>query len=88
MVCRTKCKKLTQSDAIQTNTILNDEEMCRKCSTPWADASYSMSIAPIKVTQRKARKFREQIEDKSKRKKYLARKLSKRMNNIVVRTFY
>ncbi|XP_055299579.1 uncharacterized protein LOC129567065 [Sitodiplosis mosellana] len=79
----TKCKKLAQSDLAQTKTLLSDEEMCRKCSTPWADAGYSISIAPIKVTQRKARKLHKQIEDKSKRKNHLAKKFSKRVNNIV-----
>lgn len=73
-----------QSDVNQAKTFLSDEEMCRKCSTPWCDTGYSLSIAPIKMTKRKAHKVHKQIEEKSNRKSHLARKLSKRVNNIVV----
>lgn len=81
---RTKCRRLAQSDDKNSKTLFSEEEMCRKCSTPWFDANYSLSIAPIKTTKRKARKIHKQIENKSKRKNHLAKKLSKRVNNTVV----
>lgn len=81
-ICRTKCKKLAQSDQ---RTLFSDEEMCRKCSTPWIDLNYSLSIAPIKTTKRKAQKIQKQIDNKSNRKSHLAKKLSKKINNTVVR---
>lgn len=80
---RTKCKKLSQ-DHNQSKSFLSDEEMCRKCSTPWSDTNYSLSIAAIKTTKRKSRKIHKQIDDKSKRKNHLAKKLSKKANNVVV----
>ncbi|XP_031617516.1 uncharacterized protein LOC116337244 [Contarinia nasturtii] len=79
----TKCKKLVHSNPNQSKTQLNEEEMCRKCSSPWWDTNYSLSIAPVKVTKRKAQKLQKQIDDKSKRKGPLAKKLSKKLNNIV-----
>lgn len=71
-------------DEKHSNTLFSEEEMCRKCSTPWFDANYSLSIAPIKTTKRKAKKIHKQIEEKSKRKGHLAKKLSKTVNNTVV----
>lgn len=68
----------------RSKTVLSDEEMCRKCSTPWCDSNYSLSIAPIKLTKRKTAKIHKQIDDQAKRKGNLARKLAKRANNLVV----
>lgn len=86
-VFRTKCKRLTErSDSTNRNKFFGDEEMCKKCSTPWFDANFSLSIAPIKTTKRKAQKIHQQIDKivKSSRKTNLAKKLSKKTNNMVV----
>lgn len=83
---RTKCKRLTQTDDdTNGNNLFGEEEMCKKCSTPWFDANFSLSIAPIKTTKRQAQKIHKQIEKKSNRKSNLAKKLSKKVNNTVVR---
>lgn len=85
---RTNCKRFAQTDDKQSNTLFSEEEMCKKCSTPWYDMNYSLSISPIKTPQRKARKIHKQIEEKSKRKSHLAKKLSKKVNNAMVRHFF
>lgn len=82
---RTKCKQLSQTDDdTNGNSLFGEDEMCKKCSTPWFDANFSLSIAPIKTTKRKAQKIHKQIEKKSNRKSNLAKKLSKKVNNTVV----
>lgn len=76
---------MTQTDDNpKGDNLFSEEEMCKKCSTPWFDANFSLSIAPIKTTKRKAQKIHKQIEKKSNRKKDLAKKLSKKVNNTVV----
>lgn len=43
-----------------------------------------MSIAPIKLSKRKALKIQAQINDKSSRKSYFAKRQAKKINNIAV----
>lgn len=63
----------------------SDEELCRKCSTPWTDTRYSMGIKPIKKSKRESQKIRSKIDDKSdlKKQKY-AKKSAKNVNNLMV----
>lgn len=82
---RTKCKRLSEtSNNINQNNLFSEEEMCKKCSTPWFDANFSLSIAPIKATKRRAQKIHKQIEKKTSRKGESAKKLSTKVNNTVV----
>lgn len=63
----------------------NDEEICRKCSTPWNDAKYSLKIDCVASSKKKSSKILRLIDDKGQGTKHrYAKKSAKKVNNVVV----
>lgn len=63
-------------------------EMCVRCSTPYSDGGFTMKVDPIKMPIKRAKKIMRMQDDKSNPKKQkLAKKWTRKANNLIVRGF-
>lgn len=83
---RTKSRNLIFENNDKTQLKYFDaSEVCKRCSLPWKDGNLSLQLKQMKMTKRKALKVRLLQEDKSNAKKQkLAKRLSKKANNVIV----
>lgn len=77
-----KSRKLLDACGNDQRKLFSDEEVCRKCTTPWSDTNYSIVINPIQMTKRRAAKVKRTVENKQQ--KGLTKRVSKASNNIIV----
>ena len=60
--------------------------MCSRCSSPWFDTNFSITVNPIQMAKKKAQKILKRIEDKSHpTRQRIAKKSIRKVNNSVVR---
>lgn len=79
---RTKSRKLLESCTNSEQcTIFNDEEVCRKCTTPWSDINYSMNIQPVKMKKCRAAKMLQTQANQQQ----MVKRMSRDANNVMVK---
>lgn len=68
----------------QPNPAFSNEEMCIKCSTPWRQANFSVSVGPVEQSKKRSQKIHRLIELRNTAKQFYLKRQIKSCNNSVV----